>query len=145
MVRTKKRHAGTRHSAAKTRSADLISERQFIHMHGPDAFKNIKNTWNDPISDHVLIIKDYADKHKRQRMEWGSQFGLPWTTEQSEKARAPPMEGSRASKNTNMAPDHDSITEQMATLKLMGGTRRTHRRRGCRTHHRRRRTHRRRN
>jgi hypothetical protein len=144
MTRTKKRHAGTRHSAAKIRSADLISERMFIHQFGPDAFAKIERLWRDPTSDHELIIKDYADEHTRQRMRWGSKFGLPWTIEQSEKVNNSPMERSRASKNTNMPPDHDSITEQMTNLKLMGGTRRRriHRRR---TQCRGRRTHRRRN
>lgn len=143
MTRTKKRYAGTRHSAAKIRSADLISERMFITQFGPDAFAKIERLWRDPTSDHELIIKDYADEHTRKRMRWGSKFGLPWTIEQSEKARKIPMERSRAS-NTNMAPDNASITEQMATLEIMGGTRRRriHRRR---TQCRGRRTHRRRN
>jgi hypothetical protein len=143
MVRTKKRYGGTRHSAAKTRNADLISERRFRSEYGQDALDQIQKTWRDPASDHELIIQDYADKHKKERINWGSQFGLPWTHEQSVKAResvkAPESVKARESvKAPESAPL--SISAQMSRLSLTGGTKRRkmrscHTRRKTRSRH----------
>ena len=122
MVRTKKRYAGTRYSAAKTRNADLISERQFISKYGPDAFDKIQKLWRDPASDHELIIRDYVDKHKRERINWGSQFGLPWTHEQSNKAHE--SELVRESVKATESSTPLSLEAQINRLSLTGGTKR---------------------
>jgi hypothetical protein len=129
MTRTKKRHAGTIEDDQK---------KQFIKRITSETFNDeVRKTWNGEHSDHQRIIEDYSNPRIKKYIAFASKHGLPWTIEQSDKARQLHPAPERAS-NTNTAPDHASITREMDALKLMGGyRRRTARRR--RTH--RRRTH----
>ena len=126
MTRTKKRHAGT---------IEEDQKKQFIKRITSKAFNDtVRKTWNAENSNHQRIIADYKNPLIKKHIGFASKHGLPWTIEQSEKARQ-----SAHQKQPPSMLDYDSMTEQMATLKLIGGTRRrrTHCRTHCRTHRRR--------
>ena len=126
MTRTKKRHAGT---------IEEDQKKQFIKRITSKTFNDeVRKTWNAENSNHQRIIADYRNPLIKKNIGFASKHGVPWTVEQSDKARQ-----SAHQKQPPSMLDHDSMTEKMATLKLMGGTRRRRitRRRARRTHRRR--------
>lgn len=109
MTRTKKRYAGT---------IEEDQKKQFIRTISSKGFNDkVRKTWNAATSNHPRIIADWRNPLIKPHIEFASKHRLPWTIEQSDKARQSAYE-----KNPPGMSDHKSIAEQMDGLKLLGGS-----------------------